>query len=185
MPHSTRTPKRFPKPLNVECLPPGAKVLTVFPRPTVQGIRNVPTLVNANGIPILRFSKQPANLSRVLRQKLRAKLKLRDRYERLSDLLSIAQSEDQWDELLEQRCGSDPGIRNMPSWTTEIRQSIKDGQALYVARNIKNAELAAKMQNIVEQETKLAERERLERLKEGDGSVERANEMPFAQRGQF
>src|SRR6266567_8487297 len=62
------------------CPPAEECMLAIRPRPSVPGTRHIPVIASANGLPFLRFKKpQPANLSRVLNQKLDARNKGFDR----------------------------------------------------------------------------------------------------------
>lgn len=139
----------------------------MFPRPSVVGVRKVPTLVNANGVPFLRYGKQPANLSRVIRQKINARQALLDRHYEMVDRLAMAEAEDQWDKFIRENAGykesSGEEEGGKSSWAAEMRAVVDELKEVFFQRSNRNAEVAARMQRIVELETEVAEKERLER----------------------
>jgi hypothetical protein len=82
--------------------PPEHKFINNFPRAKVEGIRKVPFLVHANGIPIIRYKKpQPQRLSKYINGQIKAHVRRIEYRSQLDDyLVPIAESEDEWDSIL-------------------------------------------------------------------------------------
>ncbi|OCL10513.1 hypothetical protein AOQ84DRAFT_374859 [Glonium stellatum] len=144
---------------------PSAKesMLAIRPRPFVPGIRRIPILASASGIPFLRIKKpQPANLSRVLKQKLVARNKGFDRRNILQNYwMPLAIHEDTWDEILHSRLG--PGSCSFePTWTDMVKDALQDEKILYDQRMLKDARMAQEMQKIIDQEIELARLESID-----------------------
>lgn len=148
-------------PKSLECLPPGRKMLDVRPRPEVVGKRHVPVFAIGQRLPFLRFSKpQPANLSRVLRQKTEQRISRLVHMQNLQGFhIPLAQMEDDWDELIREAGGRPADDESEPYWADaahELSQSIaKDSLGAIEKAKV----LAKRMLDIVEQEKKLAEEE--------------------------
>jgi hypothetical protein len=135
---------------------PDTEPILSRPRPQVSGLRRVPVLVNARGVPFLRIKKpQPPSLTRALRSKLDHRWKRIVRRERLENELLLAKDENYWDELV--------GERDPPSWTASISSSLKDVNTLLQTGDQKNALLAQKMWEVVMREQELAKLEKEER----------------------
>lgn len=144
----------------LECLPPEKKVLNVRPHLELNGPRHVPILVSANGIPFLRLGKpQPRNLSRVLRQKMAASVKNFERKVILEKYWEpIARLEDQWDDMVKKLNGvKKEGDKEL--WVGSVIDARKEEMTKFLDMQQKNREIAAKMQRIVDQEMKLAQKE--------------------------
>jgi hypothetical protein len=174
-------PKEERKPHILDCLPPESKALAVRPRPKVSGIRKIPILANATGIPFLRFTKpQPRNLSRIIRQKLEAKNKrFHDKVLLSHYHIPLGQQEDAWDDLVREY--AEVGRRE-PRWIDEPRKALEE--VLRKTEDVKAGatRLADKMQHIVEQETELARREELQRAAEKEarhGSSSKVVRVPL------
>ncbi|KAL1958618.1 hypothetical protein VTO42DRAFT_4215 [Malbranchea cinnamomea] len=126
------------------------------PRPHVSGIRHVPRLVNARGIPFLRIKKpQPEVLSRTIRGKLVTRWKRIERRQRLEEELVVAQEEDMWDELT--------GQAERATFESTVKASLDEVNELIIKSDIDNQKLAKKMWEIVLKERELAEKEQAER----------------------
>jgi len=135
---------------------PDTEPILSRPRPQVSGVRRVPVLVNARGVPFLRIKKpQPPSLTRALRSKLDHRWKRIVRRERLEKELLLAKQEDYWDELV--------GERDPLSWTASICSSLSDVNVLLQTADEKNALLAQNMWEVVLRERKLAKQEKEER----------------------
>jgi hypothetical protein len=156
------TPRSSPKSkIHVACLPPEKSVLATRPHQQVSGIRQVPILAAANGIPFLRLKKpQPHSLSRILRQKLDARNKNFTERTLLSNYwLPIAGQEDRWDDILRDQTSledAEPEVR----WKTAVRDSFAENRIVYEKMISKDIMIAKKMQSIVDQEKILAAEEK-------------------------
>lgn len=169
-PHFTRSPwiyapKSEPRPSSSVCPPAEESMLTIRPRPSVPGTRHIPVIASANGLPFLRFKKpQPANLSRVLNQKLDARNKGFDRRNILQNYwMPLAAHEDAWDEILHSHIGLDSWCFE-PAWTDTVQKALQDEKMLYDQRMLKDRCLARKLQEIVDQEIELARLEKTHRM---------------------
>ena len=140
---------------------------SVLSRPVLalSGPRHVPKLVNANGIPFLRFKKpQSPYLSRVIRDKIKRRSRRFDQLYDLEHQIVLAQEEDRWDKILYETCGlrKRTGKRHSArpaSWVTAILQARDAISSTLKEETSKNAEMARKMHSIVEQEKILAAKE--------------------------
>ncbi|KAL9020641.1 MAG: hypothetical protein Q9185_002089 [Variospora sp. 1 TL-2023] len=103
-------------------------------RPVLDGLtplppgktRRVPTLVNANHIPFIRFKKpQSPFLSYIIRQKNIEREKRVDRMQALEKQLDIAEKEDQWDKLLRDQHQVSADY-NGTTWALATRQALQD-----------------------------------------------------------
>lgn len=137
------------------CLPPERAVLNVRPYAKVSGPRKVPILASANGVPFLRLTKpQPPALSRILRQRLDFKIKTFDARVLLFNWwLPMCENEDKWDELISARFNR---REDNVSWTESVNTALRLNQNAYTKDVAKDRSLIRKMQQIVDQETKLA-----------------------------
>ena len=141
------------------------------PRPQVSGIRRIPYLVSANGIPILRIKKpQPASLSGYLSARVKSRQKKVDQKTLMQSLLSIAQSEDRWDRILRKEVGAELVQETLESsggsWTVEIRKSIRYLHWWLTDEQDKNHAVARRMVEIIDKETELAEKEEQDRARQ-------------------
>ena len=144
-----------PPPERLACLPPEKAVLNVRPYATTSGLRHVPILASANGVPFLRLTKpQPPALSRILRQRLQRKQELFDIKIILSNWwLPMCKDEDVWDELINARLKK---REDTVRWTDAIRLSERENYEAYERDQQKDRDITKKMQRIVDEETKLA-----------------------------
>ena len=150
--------------------PPEHKFLKAFPRPTVIGKRKVPFMVCANGFPFVRWKKpQPANVSRVLRQNIKQRQKHVSYVHALTDFwIPLAQYEDQWEELVRQKCNIPRGMDESTEgdlYVPAMREELMAVSRLISEKRRRSNELAAKMQHIVDREAELAMAEK-EQVKE-------------------
>ncbi|KAJ9663776.1 hypothetical protein H2201_005497 [Coniosporium apollinis] len=175
----TRPPKkptaksRKPTP---DHLPPEAKTLDVCPRPTVSGIRGVPKLVNAGGVPILRFKKpQPSGLSRLIKDKIQQRQDMFDRINAMQDIwIPLAEAEDAWDGILKERFGvTDTQSQGLdsdePGWSDVMRQTVEQSFEWYDAQKEKVRNTAIRMQDIIDQEIELVRQEKAVRAEKRRG----------------
>ncbi|KAL8973777.1 MAG: hypothetical protein Q9197_001991 [Variospora fuerteventurae] len=143
--------------------PAARPVLDGLPPPPPGKTRRVPTLVNANHIPFIRFKKpQSPFLSYIIRQKNIEREKRVDRMQALEKQLDIAEDEDQWDKLLRdhhQVSADDNGT----TWALATRQALQDVKRVHQTNTIKRMHMARRMFDIFREQRKLAEEERLER----------------------
>lgn len=152
---------------------------SLFDRPLplaeLSGKRHVPVLVNANQIPMLRIKKpQPEHLSGYLAHRVKTRGKRHDRRHRLEDELNLAEQEDRWDEILAtlEKKQSYAGIAqafngtNEPSWCDAIEEEIDVVSRQLRDERRKNREMAEKMQDVVDRETALYEKEKAERRRQ-------------------
>ena len=152
-----------------------------IPLAQLSGRRHVPTLVNANHIPILRIRKpQSETLSRYIRQRIQQRQKRHDRRHMLGGLLELAKSEDRWDSICvsnlengkEVVYGVDIDGRE-PRWSAELEQSLREVQTAINEEGVKNMLMARKMQDVVDRETELYEKEKEEKMR----AKKRANRL--------
>ncbi|KAL8712289.1 MAG: hypothetical protein Q9220_003440 [cf. Caloplaca sp. 1 TL-2023] len=143
---------------------PGAqRVLDGLPSPPPGKTRKVPTMVNANHIPFLRFKKpQSPFLSHMIRKKTIEREKRVDKMQDLQQALIWAEDEDQWESFLEEIngvYGNDDGTQ----WASAIRDSLSHVRRVHVRNTVKRMHSAERMFEVLEEQKKLADRERLER----------------------
>ncbi|OCK97607.1 uncharacterized protein K441DRAFT_501463, partial [Cenococcum geophilum 1.58] len=161
-PYFTRSPwiyapKSKPRPPSSACPPAEESMLTIRPRSSVPRTRHIPVIASANGLPFLRFKKpQPANLSRVLNQKLDARNKGFDRRNILQNYwMPLAAHEDAWDEILHSHIGLGSWCFE-PAWADTVQKALQDEKILYDQRMLKDRRLAQKLQEVVDQEIEFA-----------------------------
>lgn len=143
---------------------PGAKpVLDGLPPPPPGNYRRVPTLVNANHVPFLRLKKpQSPFLSYIIRKKNVEREKRIDSIQALEDQLALAEDEDQWDRiLLEHHQISGEG--NEVPWTSAVREALTNVKRVHHTNAIKRMRTAQRMFDILQEQKRLADQERLER----------------------
>lgn len=108
----------------------------------------MPFLVNARGVPFLRFKKpQPQNLGGVIRSKLENRWHWIERRDRLRTELLFAKDEDAWDRMT--------NAVKLPTWSREVESALGEVHIKIKDFDKKNRDMAEKMWNIV-----LAEREK-------------------------
>ncbi|KAK3062886.1 hypothetical protein LTS18_003174 [Coniosporium uncinatum] len=149
------------------------------PRPArdVKGRRHIPHMVNANGVPFLRFKRpQPENLTRLLRSKMESKFKRVEREQELEGYwVPLAEGEDGWDEVLKRCCGPLPATRwkqgegegeaaRETKWVDVYKQALWDVRRAVKETERGNRELARKMTDLVGREQVLADKERWDRV---------------------
>ncbi|KAJ5679435.1 hypothetical protein N7462_007679 [Penicillium macrosclerotiorum] len=143
---------------------PDAQSVLLRPRQFVNGKRKTPVLVNARGVPFLRFKKpQPRNLSGVLRTMLEKRWHRIVVRERLSADLLFAQDEDAWDHIT--------GVTEDNSWSEEVKSSLDNVCAKIRQTDQQNRSLAERMWQVVLDERALANKEEKER-KEQQSSLD-------------
>lgn len=127
---------------------PGTLSILDYSQREANGRRKVPFLVNARGVPFLRFKKpQPQNLSGVIRSKLENRWHRIERRDRLRTELLFAKDEDVWDRLT--------NATQLPTWSAEVERALGEVNIQIKESDRKNREMAEKMWNIV-----LVEREK-------------------------
>ncbi|CAG8918102.1 unnamed protein product [Penicillium salamii] len=132
---------------------PDAKSVLDRPRPLGEGKkRHIPVLVNARGLPFLRFKKpQPRNVSGVIRAKLANRWEWIQRRDGLQVDLLFAQDEEAWDRMT--------GTKDSGAWPEDIQIAIDDAKAKISHFDMKTKDLADKMWKVVLAEKALAEAE--------------------------
>lgn len=140
------------------------------PLSQISGKRHIPVLFNANNIPVLRIKKpQPENLSSFLKSRIKQRQRRHNRRHWLAEQIEFAQYEDLWDEIVERQTGTRDGQKGRkgngeePTWAEEFEISKEEVEDLIALEQRKNAEMAFRMQEIVDRETEAFERERAER----------------------
>ena len=163
---------------------PGSKPVLERPLPLSEikgGKRRIPNLISAQGVPFLRYRKpQPISLSRVIRQKQDLDQKRLTQQEGLRADMTIAQWEDEWDEVTKAHMGEERGenrdrlvasLTSSDFATEEIQEeSWRHEPAIAEAElyqqmketNRKNAELGRQMWMVLAKERELAEQEKRE-----------------------
>ncbi|KAL8720957.1 MAG: hypothetical protein Q9181_007811 [Wetmoreana brouardii] len=143
--------------------PSAKRVLEGLPPPSPGQRRRIPTMVNANHIPFLRFKKpQSPFLSHMIRKKTDEREKRVDRTQALQKMLILAEDEDQWDQILCENNGvvsDDNGAR----WASATREAFLDVKSVHAMNTSKRMHGARRMFEIVQEEGRMAEKERLER----------------------
>ena len=70
------------------------------------GVRKVPNLILAQGIPILKYSgPTPVLLNRVLKEKIQWNVRKWDQHKALENTIALAEREDEWDDILAKQAG--------------------------------------------------------------------------------
>ncbi|THV87071.1 hypothetical protein D6D29_01004 [Aureobasidium pullulans] len=178
LPSSLKTTTPPPKPPPPPPTKPAAVVgstLSLRPRPafTLPSRRRIPVLVNANKIPILRFTKpQPAILSQYIRSRLVLRQKRLDLKLKLETDMEIAKAEDEWDRILfargiKEESGNEVDVfgrrQKRTTWTAAIYEALGQTYKAIEDEGVKNKEMAKRMVGIIDREKELAEVERKER----------------------
>jgi hypothetical protein len=133
----------------------------------LSGKRHVPVLFTASKIPVLRIKKpQPPNLSGFIRHRIEQRQRRHDRRHWLEEQVEFAQYEDLWDEIVEEHIGVDAEVeakRDMlmePTWAEEFQIAKEEVEFKIKEELRKNAAMAVRMQEVVDRETELLEREK-------------------------
>jgi hypothetical protein len=133
---------------------PNATSILNRPRPLGDKKRKVPVLVNARGLPFLRYKKpQPRNVSSVIRTKLQRRWGWIERRDKLKLDLLFAQDEEDWDNLTNTK------TEERPTWTEHSKTALKDVNAQISQFDINAKQLAENMWAIVLAEKALAKEE--------------------------
>lgn len=151
--------------------PPLYKFLNVFPRPlgSVEGVRKVPHLIDANGFPFVRWKKpQPRSVSRVLRQNIEQRQKRMDLLANLNEFwIPLSQYEDKWDEMVRKRAEEEGKVdaveQDKVVFATAMREELYSVLQFVREKGKRTRVLAEKMQTIVDREAELAREERRQR----------------------
>ncbi|KAJ5169547.1 uncharacterized protein N7500_002330 [Penicillium coprophilum] len=131
---------------------PNATSILDRPRPLGDKKRNVPVLVNARGLPFLRYKKpQPRNVSSVLRTKLGRRWNWIERRDRLKIELLFAKDEEEWDRMTK--------TREPSTWSEHPANAIAEVNARIGRFDMHSKELSDSMWKIVLAEKALAEEE--------------------------
>ncbi|KGO37941.1 Complex 1 LYR protein [Penicillium expansum] len=131
---------------------PNATSILNRPQPLGDKKRNVPVLVNARGIPFLRYKKpQPRNVSSVIRTKLGRRWNWIERRDRLKIELLFAKDEEEWDHIT--------NTKEPSTWSEHPKNAIADVNAKIGHFDMHAKELADNMWKIVLAERALAEEE--------------------------
>ncbi|CAF9926386.1 MAG: hypothetical protein ALECFALPRED_003430 [Alectoria fallacina] len=156
------------KPRKRDAIPyPGTTPVLARPFQDLSGRRHVPVLINANRVPFLRLKKpQPPFLSRIIRDTVNTRELRITRAERLTSEISIAEDEDDWDQILYNRFGMDYMDTEGEPWDREVKRASDRNHKLQVEAIKKRADVAAEMYAIVEQEKALAEEQKLRKRDE-------------------
>ncbi|KAL8780709.1 MAG: hypothetical protein Q9213_006355 [Squamulea squamosa] len=158
-----------PRPLDTgrRSLHPNAKrVLDGLPPPLPGHRRRIPTMINANHIPFLRFKKpQSYFLSHMIRKKTHEREKRIARTQRLENLLPLAEDEDRWDDILKKMHGISSND-NGTIWASATREALSHVKRVHKDNTIKRMHTAQRMFDIMERERQLADQEKLERRNE-------------------
>jgi hypothetical protein len=138
------------------------------PHPLLElsGKRHVPVLFSASKIPVLRIKKpQPPNLSGFIKHRIQQRQRRHDRRHWLEEQVEFAQYEDLWDEILEKEIGAETRrVRRMePTWAEEFQIAKNEVEFKIRDEGRKNAAMAVKMQDVVDRERALFEKERAAR----------------------
>jgi hypothetical protein len=147
------------------------KLENMFPRPlgSVEGTRKVPFLVNAAGLPFIRWRKpQPENVSRVLKTKLAVRQRRLDEMDAIEGKLApMADREDEWDRLVGQlndtAKAAEDLIERPYSFAGEVKAYEKDLRTAFSEADEKSVQMGKRFTAIVLKEREFAQRERADR----------------------
>ena len=141
--------------------PPEHRFLNVFPRQVVEGERKVPYFVRANGFPMVRWKKpQPTKLTRTLKGLIKGKQKNIDFQMDYDEYyIPMADNEDTWEHLTRRQTTEQCDDMNS-SWSKDALAGLRVIKEISQERHRKTMEKAYKMVAIVEEEQKLANKER-------------------------
>lgn len=130
----------------------------------LSGKRHVPVLFNANHIPILRIKKpQPENLSGFIKNRVTQRQRRHDRRHWLVEQIEFAQYEDLWDEIVEREMGMGEMDEDGPTWAEEFVIAKMEVDLQIKQEGWKNADMAKRMQGVVDREKEFYDKERTER----------------------
>jgi hypothetical protein len=103
-------------------IPPLFKFVNMFPRKEVRGRRRVPYMVNANGVPFVRWKKpQPERVSLMIRNLIRLRVKRWGQFHRLENYhIPLAQREDEWERTLSKGTNVNKNIERQPSFGSTL-----------------------------------------------------------------
>ncbi|KIW99676.1 uncharacterized protein Z518_11089 [Rhinocladiella mackenziei CBS 650.93] len=152
------------------------------PRPLSKiksGVRKVPNLIVTQGIPVLKYpGPQPVLLNRVIKSKITWGVKMFQKHLALEQAAHLAECEDEWDMILREEHGVlEPGAHEEDNdgsseslgtgegettWAATIRAADMGIAKKVMARNRQNAEMGAKLWQVVLRERELKEQERRE-----------------------
>lgn len=168
------------------------------PRPISEvksGIRKVPNLILTQGIPVLKYpGPQPVLLNRVLKTKVKWSIKKMQQHSSLEEQIQLAESEDQWEDILARDHGEtvcrdrDSDRTQAPSETyaATTRQADFELWRAFIARGKKHTQLGQKLWKVVLAERELKEKERREAKharrmarKKATGELARGQEDPL------
>ncbi|RAL17239.1 LYR motif-containing protein [Aspergillus homomorphus CBS 101889] len=136
---------------------PDAESILARPRPVVNGIRRVPKIVNARGLPMLRIKKpQPAFLSHILRGKHRRRDKSLVQRDLLTQEIHWARDEDEWDSRTKQE-------PEKVMWVDAFNYALRRNKERIAELDAKDQRLAEAMWKVVLAERELAAKEAKER----------------------
>jgi len=157
---------------------PGVGKTLDRPFTTLSGRRQVPKLVNANRVPLLRLKKpQSPFVSRIIRDTIDTRERRITLANKLDEQLPIARDEDEWDDILSYQFG----LEDHQQWSHELRLAIRENGSLQAAATQKRTDIAARMHSIVQQEKALAIGEKL-RIRDEKHKQRKVKRM--ARRGQ-
>ncbi|KAL8653956.1 MAG: hypothetical protein Q9226_003626 [Calogaya cf. arnoldii] len=143
--------------------PAAKRVLDGLPPPLPGHRRRVPTMINANHIPFLRFKKpQSPFLSHMIRKKTEEREKRLTRTMKLEDLVPVAEDEDRWDYVV-RRTNGISSKDNGTTWASATYEALSHVKRVRRDNTLKRMDMARRMFDIMEGERKLAEQERLMR----------------------
>ncbi|KAI4208194.1 MAG: hypothetical protein LQ349_009756 [Xanthoria aureola] len=143
--------------------PAARPMLDGLPPPLPGYRRRVPTMINANHIPFLRFKKpQSPFLSHMIRKKTEEREKRITRTQRLEKLLPLAEDEDRWDDIVKEIHGISSNDRGT-SWAWATEEALMHVRSVHKNNTMRRMHIAHRMFDIMDGEKKLAEREKLER----------------------
>ncbi|KAI4265251.1 MAG: hypothetical protein L6R38_009554, partial [Xanthoria sp. 2 TBL-2021] len=143
--------------------PAAKRVLDGLPPPLPGHRRRVPTMINANHIPFLRFKKpQSPFLSHMIRKKTNEREKRITRTQRLENLMPLAEDEDRWDDIVRETNGISSND-NGTTWAWATREALSHVRRVHKDNTMKRMHIARRMFDIMDGERKLAEQEKLMR----------------------
>lgn len=147
------------------------KLVNMFPRATVKGVRRVPALVNANGFPFLRWKRpQPASVTRILRILIRQRQRRLDMLRQIDAVdIPIAEREDEWEKRVAQEYGLDFEHETYGQTLHEVSTQV---HRQFWEMGKKRKEWIQKMDSIIMEEQRLKDMEDLYRMKANEESRE-------------
>ncbi|KAL8633568.1 hypothetical protein Q9189_000721 [Teloschistes chrysophthalmus] len=160
-------PGRSPKPRSDDGRrwphPDAKRVLDGLPLPPLEHHYRVPTVVNANHLPFLRYKKpQSPFLSHMIREKTRERLKRVDRTQALEKTMAFAEDEDQWDRILwevNRVSRNDKGVL----WVQAVREALSHVKTVHYKSTMSRVQAAQRMFDVVQEQRKLLVKAKVER----------------------